>query len=148
MNTLRLTIKDSQPLDHAAVELNTGLHPEISTLDPPVGESRDPVFYSIFIKEDYRHIGICCLYNLTNMGVEFGVRIFLPEYWGMGLGPEVVNALCGLAFGAHPEIPTVFAKTPVYNERAIRCYKKCGFMQYSRAMLSGYDMIYMMKSRR
>jgi len=147
IETPHLTIADRQLEDIPTEELYLNLYPEIKELDPSVGESINPTFYSIFTKELNKHIGLCCLYNFTTTEVELGVRIFITDYWNKGYGSEVVNALCEYVFNSCPQIMTVLAKTPVYNIRAVRCYEKCGFTQYSRALLSGYDMIFMMKSR-
>lgn len=145
IETLRLTIADRQLKDMPTEEYYLALHPEIKELDPTVGESRDPTFYSIFTKELNKHIGMCCLYNFTATEVELGVRIFIPEHWSMGYGSEVVNALCEYVFNSSPQIMAVLAKTPVYNTRAVRCYEKCGFTQRSHAPLSGYDMVFMVR---
>lgn len=147
IETLRLIIQDRQSADIRMEQHYAALFPQLLDLDPTVGESRNPIFLSLFEKEENRHIGSCSLYNFTNTEVEFGVRIFIPEYWNKGYGCEVVNALCEYVFNCFPQIMTVLAKTPVYNTRAIRCYEKCNFREYSRAILDGYDMVFMRRLR-
>lgn len=148
VETARLVIIDRQLKEIPVEELYLGLYPEIKVLDPTVGKSINPTFYSIFTKgEIIRHIGTCCLYNFTGVEIELGVRIFIPEYWDKGYGTEIVSALCKYLFNSCPQVVQVLAKTPVYNVRAARCYEKCGFTQYSRAVLDGYDMIFMAKGR-
>lgn len=148
IETTRLVIADRQPEDIVAEVNNLALHPELQHLDPIIGETSNIVFYSIFVREEAdKHIGTCCLYDFTNTEVELGIRIFIPQYWSRGYGTEVVNALCEHVFNCFSPITTVLAKTPAYNIRAIRCYEKCGFTQYSQAPVEGYDMVYMRRSR-
>ena len=147
METPRLVIKDRQDDDAIMENYHLLLNPELAVLDPSLGENREPVFSSIFTKEGNIHIGICCLYNPTVDSIELGVRIFTPECWSKGYGSEVINALCEHVFDNFFYITTVYAKTPIYNTRAIACYEKNGFQQYSRVMMSGYDMLYLVKRR-
>ena len=146
IETSRLYLKNKQSSDNLTEDYYLNLYPDISELDPTVGKSKNPIFYSIFTKDDNRHIGICCLYNFTITTIELGVRIFIPEYWSKGYGTEIVNALSEIAFNL-ATIESVYAKTPVYNVRAIKCYEKCQFIQYTRAMLDGYDMVFMRRLR-
>ena len=147
IETPRLTIVDRQPQDVLMEELQYNLHPELKELDPAVGECRNPVYYTIFTKDTNIHIGLCCLYNLTGTNIEFGVSIFLPEYWNQGYGSEIVNALCEHIFNNYPQVMAVLAKTPSYNVRARRCYVKCKFTEHARATLNGYDMVFMARGR-
>lgn len=147
IETFHLTIIDRQLKDAPIEESYLTIHPELRELDPSVGKCRNPVFYSIFAKENNRHIGMCCLYNFTGTEIELGVRIFIPEYWNRGYGGEVVNALCEYTFNLFSRVMSVLAKTPAHNIRAIRCYEKCGFVQHSRAVLDGYDMVFMTRPR-
>ena len=146
IETPRLIIADRQFKDIPTEVFYLTLHPELRDLDPTVGESRGAVFYSIFTKDVNRHIGICCLYNPTTSTCELGVRIFNPDYWNEGYGSEVVNALCEYVFN-FSLIITILAKTPSHNSRAIRCYEKCQFTQYSQAVLDEHDMVFMRRQR-
>ena len=151
METPRLLIVDRCLRDIPIEEYYNNAHPEINELDPPVGACNNPFYYSVFLKNEESgfncHIGICSLYNLSKSSVEFGVRIFIPEYWNKGYGSETVNALCELVFSSFPGVDMIFAKTPTYNTRAIRCYEKCGFIQDNLVVLDGHDMVYMVKRR-
>lgn len=147
VETVRLLIKDRQDVDAAMEEHYLVLNPILGTLDPTVGESREPVFFSVFTKEDNKHIGMCCLYNPTIDSIELGVRIFIPEYWNRGYGSEIINALCEYVFDNFFYVTAIYAKTPVYNARATACYEKNGFQQYSRVIMSGYNMLCLVKRR-
>ena len=142
IETPRLIITARQPGDIALEEGHLALHPEILQLDPSVGKNVHPIFYSVIKKGDNEYIGTCCFYNFKRSEVELGVRIVIPDFWGMGYGSEVVNALCEYVFYYFPVV-TVFAKTPAYNTRAIACYQKCKFMEYALVNLDGYDMVFM-----
>jgi len=76
------------------------------------------------------HIGNIGLHDIdwkdrcAVLGVFIGERAF----WDQGYGTDAVHALLGLAFqemGLHRISLRVFD----FNQRAIRCYQKCGFRQ-------------------
>jgi len=146
--TDRLLVTSRMQGDSLNEQLAEILHPELLILDPPVGENRNPTYFSIFSKVVYIHIGICCLYNLgqypgAQLSIEMGVRIFNPEYWGKGYGTELVKGLTYYAYGLLPELNHLILKTPIDNKRALRCYEKCGFVEYDRALVDNFLMVYM-----
>lgn len=55
-----------------------------------------------------------------------GIVIGEKEYWNRGYGSEAVSTLLGFAFG-EMNLHRVSLRVYDYNERAIRCYEKCGF---------------------
>ena len=148
IETRRLRISFKLPADRAMEDFYASLHPELADLDPLVGEFRQPAFFSIFLKDDGWHIGTCCLYNATMDDVELGIRIFIPEYWGKGLGGEAVEGLVLYAFVMYPHISSVVLKTPLTNPRAIACYHKCGFEDYMAGKIDGIDMVFMRRQRK
>lgn len=80
-----------------------------------------------------KYIGYCGLMNIQNRhgNVELGIMIGDRGYWGRGYGREVVNLLLNYGFhflGARRIALTTHAK----NERAIRCYRACGFVEEGR----------------
>jgi len=146
IDTQRLTLAPRRQVDKLMEDYYMTLHPELVTLDPPIGNSINPILFSIFAKDDNKHIGLCSLYNLNHASVELGVRIFIPEYWSKGYGTEIVNALCEYAFSTY-RVLAVLVKTPATNTRAIKCYEKCGFVKYAQMVLEGYEMIFMIKQK-
>lgn len=56
---------------------------------------------------------------------EIGIELH-PEYRGRGLGPRAVRALLGYLFDVLG-LRRVWLRVLPENERAIRCYEKCGF---------------------
>jgi len=79
------------------------------------------------------HIGNIGLHriNWKDRCAELGVFIGESQFWGQGYGADAVRTLVRLAFeemGLHRISLRVFD----FNERAIRCYEKCGFRQEGR----------------
>jgi len=77
--------------------------------------------------------------NLLDRNAEFGVFIGPQELWGKGLGAETARLMIEYGFkeiGLHRIWLIVFA----FNERAIRCFEKCGFKRegvFRDALMSG-----------
>ncbi len=79
------------------------------------------------------YIGHCALYHLGDRygNLELGITIGDRAYWGQGYGREAIGLLLKYAFhylGARRVELTTNAK----NERAIRCYLACGFVEEGR----------------
>ncbi len=53
------------------------------------------------------------------------------EYWGQGYGSDAINALLRFAF-REMNLHRIYLHVHDYNERAIRCYEKCGFQLEGR----------------
>ncbi len=73
-------------------------------------------------------IGQCLLYSVDhyNGTCAIGLTIGNRDYWGKGIGSEVVVLLCDYAFRIL-NIRKVWLQTTGNNHRGIRCYEKCGF---------------------
>ncbi len=67
-------------------------------------------------------------YGITDLGNAFGIDLFIGEkqYWDQGIGTTIVIALLEYLFKVE-EAYSVYIDPQTWNERAIRCYKKCGF---------------------
>ena len=83
--------------------------------------------------EDGAHIGNIGLHSIDwkNRCAELGIAIGEKEYWGKGYGSDAIRTLLGFAFGEmnlHRVCLTAYA----HNERAVRCYEKCGFRREGR----------------
>lgn len=66
---------------------------------------------------------------------EIGIEL-QPEFRGRGLGPRAIRALLGHLFN-HLGLRKVWLRVMPDNERAIRCYEKCGFRP------AGYGKVYL-----
>lgn len=56
---------------------------------------------------------------------EIGIELH-PDHRGQGLGPRAIRALLGYLFDSLG-LAKVWLRVLPENERAIRCYEKCGF---------------------
>jgi RimJ/RimL family protein N-acetyltransferase len=76
------------------------------------------------------HIGNIGLHDIDwkNRNAFLGIVIGEREYWGRGYGTDAVLALLGFAFG-EMNLHRIHLSVYEFNERAIRCYEKCGFRQ-------------------
>jgi RimJ/RimL family protein N-acetyltransferase len=84
--------------------------------------------------EDGVPIGNIGLHSVDwrNRSAVLGIVIAEKEYWGQGYGTDAITALLGFAF-REMNLHRVFLFTYDFNERAIRCYEKCGFQHEGRA---------------
>ncbi len=141
----KVRVRDWEGLDYVR-ESQWRQDEEINRLDPSAGTSFNHQRYSIETL-DGKHIGSCSLYNFTMTEVQLGIRIGVKDYWGQGYGTEAVNILTDHCF-RESSVGLIWLKVLPENERAIRCYEKCGFVQTGRLALDGYDFIRMDKTRR
>jgi len=83
--------------------------------------------------EEGVHIGNVGLHNIDwkNRKAILGIFIGEKEYWGQGYGSDAIRALLGFAF-REMSLHRVYLSVYDYNERAIRCYEKCGFRHEGR----------------
>jgi RimJ/RimL family protein N-acetyltransferase len=93
----------------------------------------DPDLAPFAIEADGKYIGYCGLRNLQDRhgNLELGILIGDRQYWGRGYGRDAVRLLLRCAFhslGARRVGLTTHAK----NERALRCYLACGFVEEGR----------------
>jgi RimJ/RimL family protein N-acetyltransferase len=95
--------------------------------------TNDPDSAKFAIEADGKYIGYCGLRHLQNRhgNLELGITIGDAAYHGRGYGREVIKLLLHYGFyylGARRIALTTHAK----NERAIRCYLACGFVEEGR----------------
>ena len=93
----------------------------------------DSDFAPFAIEADGEYIGFCSLMHLQdrNRNLELGIMIGDRQYWGQGYGRDTVKLLLHYGFhylGARRIALTTHAK----NERALRCYLACGFVEEGR----------------
>jgi RimJ/RimL family protein N-acetyltransferase len=85
------------------------------------------------IEADGRFIGQCALFNLqeTDRTCELGIAIGDKSYWGQGYGREAIKLLLDYAFRLR-NLHKVYLRVNGTNERAIRAYRACGFVEEGR----------------
>jgi RimJ/RimL family protein N-acetyltransferase len=77
---------------------------------------------------DGTYIGNIGLHSLDweNRRAQLGIIIGEKAYWGKGYGSDAIEAMLGWAF-SYLNLNRISLSVYAYNERAIRCYRKCGF---------------------
>jgi RimJ/RimL family protein N-acetyltransferase len=85
------------------------------------------------IEVDGRCIGSCALFNANAPAqtCELGIGIGDREYWGRGHGRESIRLLLRYAF-RHLNYRKVWLRVHARNERAVRAYRACGFVEEGR----------------
>lgn len=89
--------------------------------------------------EEGTPIGTIQLYdfNEQDKNCKLGIRIGDRNYWSKGYGEDAVKTLLKYAFFSI-DIFRVTLKVYEYNERAVKCYLKCGFCCEGRTRQSAY----------
>lgn len=102
------------------------------------GFGYDPMNLMINTK-DGKPIGTIQLYDFSelNQSCKLGIRIGEREYWGKGYGEDAINTLLKFAF-YKLDIFRISLKLYEYNERASKCYLKCGFKYEGRTRKSAF----------
>ncbi len=95
--------------------------------DPPSNKTE------FAIEADGEYIDRCGLYNIdrTARHAELGISIGDKDYWGRGYGREVVGLLLDYAFRLR-NFRRVWLEVHAGNERGIRAYRSCGFVEEGR----------------
>jgi len=105
----------------------------------PMSTAQEELWFEAQLKDQDRHLfGIETLEGklIGNLGIEgidwknrsatLGIVIGEKDYWGQGYGTEAVTTLLRFIF-TEMNLHRVSLAVYEYNQRAIRCYKKCGF---------------------
>jgi RimJ/RimL family protein N-acetyltransferase len=82
------------------------------------------------IEADEKCIGQCALFNFneTAQTCELGITIGDKAYWGRGYGRDAIHSLLDYAFHLR-NMHRVYLSVNGNNQRAIRAYKSCGFVE-------------------
>lgn len=67
-------------------------------------------------------------FNRVNRRCEVGMLIGDKDYWGRGIGTEAMQQFIRLLFTRY-NVNRIDLDTFSDNQRALRCYKKCGFVE-------------------
>lgn len=88
---------------------------------------------SFVIEADGKCIGQCALFNYNphSRVSELGIVIGDKAYWGQGYGRESIDLLLRYAF-VYLNYRKISLEVHAANERAIRAYLSCGFVEEGR----------------
>jgi len=91
------------------------------------------VILAIVDKDTNKAIGFCGLHerNEVHRTAILGITIGDKSYWGHGIGMEATNLLLDFAFNVL-NLHSVSLEVIDFNQRAIKCYEKCGFKYVGR----------------
>ena len=90
------------------------------------------------------HIGNCGYYHIDRMKkeAELGIMIGNRDYWDKGYGADAVIAVLDYLFG-EMDFQRVYLKTLESNQRAQRCFQKCGFIPCGKMTRNGHNFLLM-----
>jgi RimJ/RimL family protein N-acetyltransferase len=88
------------------------------------------------VEYDETCIGLIRLHDLDGtQSAKLAVGIFVPEHRGIGLGTEAIELVLSHAFGAM-KLATIRLRVLAFNLRGITAYRKCGFREVSRELVT------------
>lgn len=93
--------------------------------------ARDPLEW--VVEHGGRCVGVARLHGVDDASArgQLAVGLFAPADRGRGLGTEAVRLLLAHAFGAG-RLAVVGLRVLSFNERAVACYRRCGFREVGR----------------
>jgi len=96
-----------------------------------------------------RHIGNCVYYNIdaARNEAELGIMIGERDYWDKGYGTDAVITLVNHIF-LNTKLKRLYLKTLDGNQRAQKCFGKCGFTSCGHLARDGYNFLLMKLHRR
>ncbi|MFC1906609.1 GNAT family N-acetyltransferase [Chloroflexota bacterium] len=91
-----------------------------------------------------KHIGNCGYYAVDEAKgeAELGIMIGDRDYWNKGYGNDAVNTLIGHIL-TQTNLNRIHLKTLVCNNRAQKCFQKCGFTPCGQVVRDGHNFILM-----
>ena len=91
---------------------------------------KDTYNFAIETLEDKKYLGGCGVNEVDwkNSKVVVGIFIGDKEYWNKGYGTDAMNVLIKFVF-EQMNINKIKLVVYSFNERAIKCYEKCGFQK-------------------
>lgn len=86
--------------------------------------------HSWAIEVDGRCVGSVWIHSIEteNRRARFAIEIFDARYWNRGVGPTATGAVVDFAF-EKLRLHRLDLRVLTANERAIRCYERCGFVR-------------------
>ncbi|MBI2287768.1 MAG: GNAT family N-acetyltransferase [Chloroflexi bacterium] len=93
---------------------------------------------------DGKHIGNCSYYNIneTKGEAELGIMIGDRNYWDKGYGTDTVTTMVDYIF-RQTKLSRIYLKTLQTNDRAQKCFQKCGFIPSDHLVKSRFKFVFM-----
>ena len=91
-----------------------------------------------------KHIGNCVYYgvNETKGEAELGIMIGNRDCWDKGYGADAVTTLVNYIFH-QTKLKRIYLKTLGSNQRAKKCFQKCGFTPHGHLVRNGFSFVLM-----
>ncbi|MCU7556171.1 GNAT family N-acetyltransferase [Macrococcus capreoli] len=94
-------------------------------------------FYSVYQNE---LIGLIELhYNKHICTLGLGLK---PEYTGKGYGESFINSAIQFIQMTYPETKTIALAVATFNERAIKVYERCGFIEVDYELMVAHGVLH------
>ena len=121
-------INDPEVIEHLSARFPVSLHDERAWVVQASSREDDRAF--AIETEDGEHIGNTGLHHihLLDRNAELGILIGAKGRWNQGYGTDTILTLLKFAF-EEMNLHRVYLRVDADNPRAIRCYKKCGFVR-------------------
>lgn len=96
------------------------------------------------LTRDGEHIGNCAYYDISERAgeAELGLMIGNRNYWDKGYGIDAVTTLVSHIF-SKTNLKRIYLKTLESNQRAQKCFKRCGFTPYGHRGSGRYSFVLM-----
>jgi len=93
---------------------------------------------------DGKHIGNCTCYDIDEKKGEaqLGIMIGNRDYWDKGYGADTVNTMVDYVFRT-TGLQRLYLKTLDWNQRAQKCFAKCGFTLCGHLKRNSYSFVIM-----
>lgn len=88
---------------------------------------------------DGKHIGNCSYYSIDNIlqEAEMGIMIGDKGFWNQGYGQDALGISLDYIL-SQTNLKRIYLKTLSWNERARKCFEKCGFRVYGSSVKGEY----------
>jgi len=94
-----------------------------------LSNKKNQILFGIELKEDHQLIGICGFHDINYVcrKAELFIKISNKGQWGKGYGKEAMEILIDFGF-SDLNLHRIWLRVLADNERAIKLYKKTGFV--------------------
>ncbi len=156
----KIILRDKKLAD-APDDYTWGTDPELAQLDAAplltttfaryLSDYTSQLRYSPSIRHQFaidtrggKHIGNCVYYgiNETKDETELGIMIGSRDCWAKGYGADAVTTLVSYIFH-QTNLKRIYLKNLDSNNRAQKCFQKCGFTPYGHLVKDGFSFVLM-----